>query len=208
MYNNHPSLNHHTLPNKHSHWHKPPKKHLYFINHEIRSHFVRVVDEDGQTRILRREDALEEAKAKGVDLIEIVPAKPGPSGWIPSVCKMEKIGKFLYKKEKETPKAKKVREKEIRLHYNIADHDLDIKLKAAEKFLLERNSVLFRLTLRGREKMHKEIGEELLKKIQTKLSPLGQTITNTQNNGILLLRITPQKNLKSQNNHQHTQQQT
>lgn len=141
----------------------------HFINEEIREKELRVVGDDGeQLGIMSSKEALELAETKQLDLVMIAPQAKPP------VCRVMDYGKFLYeiqKKEKEARKKQKVITiKEIRISPNIEDHDLNVKAKNAEKFLLEGDKVKITVRFRGREADYSHFGRELLKRFVGMLS--------------------------------------
>lgn len=135
----------------------------HFINEEIREKELRVVGDDSeQLGIMSSREALELAESKQLDLVMIAPQAKPP------VCRIMDYGKFLYevqKKEKEAKKKQKVVNiKEIRISPNIEDHDLNVKAKNAEKFLLDGDKVKVTVRFRGREADYSHFGRELLKR--------------------------------------------
>ncbi len=130
---------------------------------------MRVIDEDGhQLGILSKEEALNIARQKELDLVEISPdAKP-------PVAKIINWGKFNYQKTKTQQKNRKNTKtldiKQMRLGLKISDNDLMIKLKKVEKFLNIGHKVKITLVYKGREQAHKDIGFQLANKIITILS--------------------------------------
>jgi translation initiation factor IF-3 len=135
----------------------------HFINEEIREKEIRVLGSEGeQLGIMSSKSALEMAESKQLDLVMIAPQAKPP------VCRIMDYGKFLYevqKKEKEARKKQKVINiKEIRISPNIEDHDLNVKAKNAEKFLLDGDKVKVTVRFRGREADYSHFGQELLKK--------------------------------------------
>ncbi|MDX1952953.1 MAG: translation initiation factor IF-3 [Verrucomicrobiota bacterium] len=129
------------------------------INGKIRAREVRVIGDEGeQLGILSLGDAINLARNKGVDLVEIAPNATPP------VCRLVDFGKFRYeqaKKEKEAKKhqhANKV--KEIQLSPQIDPHDFSTKLTHAIDFLCEDMKVKVTLRFRGREMAHQEYGFE------------------------------------------------
>ena len=105
------------------------------INHQIKSKKVRLIDETGKAiGIVDIDKALDLANQASLDLVEIA------SNSNPVVCKILNYGKYRYDKEKQKKINKKkqhiIHVKEIRFRPNVDDHDLIIKLKKAEKFLL------------------------------------------------------------------------
>lgn len=134
------------------------------VNKEIRAPKVRVISQTGeQIGIIPLYEALALAEEAGLDLVEIVP------GSTPPVCKIINFGKFRYdqtKREKESKKAQhQAKVKEIKLKPNIDDHDLETKLRHARDFIVKGNKVKVTCTYRGREMMHPEFGEKLVRKV-------------------------------------------
>ena len=121
------------------------------INEEIRDKEVRVIDSDGtMLGVMPIEDALQLADEKNLDLVNISPNAN------PAVCKILDYGKYRYelqKREKEAKKKQNITEvKEVRLSTFIEDHDIQVKAKAASKFLQNGDKVKVSLRLRGRER--------------------------------------------------------
>ncbi len=108
-------------------------------------------------------DALREAENAGLNLVEISPNADPP------VCKILDYGKYKYELQKKAAEARKkqtkVEVKEIQIRPMIGDHDYEVKLKAAKRFLEEGNKVKVVLKYRGREMAHTQIGFELLRKM-------------------------------------------
>lgn len=137
-------------------------------NEQIRAREIRVVAEEGeQLGILSPFEALQIARERGLDLVEIAPMAHPP------VCKIMDFGKFQYQKSKQDrlnkAKQKKFDIKGIRIGVRTDDHDLSFKKNQAEKFLSKGNKVKVEIILRGREKAHQDLGrktlEEFLKEI-------------------------------------------
>lgn len=134
------------------------------INREIRALKVRVIDKDGnQLGVLSIAEALSRAESAGLDLIEIAPNAEPP------VCKIIDYGKYRYqltKKEKENKKAQhQVKVKEIKVKPHTDDHDVETKLKHAKEFIVKGNKVRLTCVFRGREMMHPEFGEKVIKRM-------------------------------------------
>lgn len=121
-----------------------------------------------QVGIITIEEALRLAEDEGLDLVEIVATSTPP------VCKVIDYGKFRYdqtKREKESKKAQhQVKVKEVKIKPNIDTHDLETKMRHARDFLVKGNKVKVTCTFRGRERLHPEIGERLMLKVQEDLS--------------------------------------
>lgn len=139
------------------------------INNQIRPREVRLITADGeQFGIVPLQRALDMAREDGLDLVEISPNA------VPPVAKIMDWGKFKYEQQKQQQKQKakqKVIEvKGIRLGIKISEHDLDTKLKSAEKFIAKENKVKFQVRFKGREVTHKELGTKLLETIKERLA--------------------------------------
>ena len=111
---------------------------------------------------MTRREALDLAEERELDLVEISPdAKP-------PVAKIVDWGKYNYQKTKQQQKNRKNTKtldlKQIRFGLKISDHDLDIKLNRAKKFLEAGHKVKVTLVYRGREQAHREIGFQLAQK--------------------------------------------
>ena len=92
----------------------------------------------------------------------------------PPVVKILDWGKFRYEQEKQKTKQKTIEVKGIRLGIKIGEHDLNTKLKLAEKFLTKKDKVKFQLRFKGREVVHKELGEQLLGQVIERLSEIAE----------------------------------
>lgn len=141
------------------------------INEEIRAREVRVVDSEGnQLGIMSGRDALRLAEEKQQDLVEIAPAAKPP------VCRIMDFGKYKYeqsKREKEARKKQKIISvKEIKMRPNIEDHDFEVKAKNAVRFLKDGDKVKATVIFRGREIVHTQIGQQLLKRLAEDLKEL------------------------------------
>ena len=142
------------------------------VNGKIRAREVRVIDSDKkQLGVLSLGEAINLARAQGVDLVEIAPNATPP------VCRLVDFGKYRYelaKQEKEARKhqhANKV--KEVQLSPNIDTHDFAVKLQHAINFLCEDMKVKITLRFRGREMAHKEFGFQQVEKFVAQLTLFG-----------------------------------
>lgn len=127
-----------------------------------------LVSDDGTTRTLTRNAALEEARAQGLDLIEVSPKAKPP------VVKIGEFGHFLYqlqkKERKQRSHSKQVEVKMLRIGFRTEKHDIDRMVGRAREFFEERHLVKFNMRLRGRELANKEYGINKLKGIVTALA--------------------------------------
>ena len=120
-----------------------------------------MVDETGKNLgVLDTYRAIEIAKERGLDLVEIAPTVRPP------VCKITEYGKYKYqqakKERQQKAKQKKVEVKGIRIGLSTSDHDLEHKAKQTGKFLNEGNKVRIEIKLKGREKAHRALAREKL----------------------------------------------
>lgn len=142
-------------------------------NNRITSSEIQVIASDGENLgILNLHDAINRAREKGLDLIEIAPnAKP-------PVCKIMDMGKYKYDAQKKANKAKKKQKKielkEIKLRPVTEIHDYSFKMKNAQKFLAKGDKVKFTIRFRGRELQHSSLGSDLMKKIKQDIQSIGK----------------------------------
>ncbi len=117
--------------------------------------------------VISSKEALDLAYEKGFDLVKVSPEAKPP------VCKILDYGKFKYemsKKEKESRKNQVAPElKEIRTSVRVQEHDLNVKVKNAQKFLSEGDKIKISVRFRGREMAYIEDGKILLMKIKNLL---------------------------------------
>ncbi|MCM8784685.1 MAG: translation initiation factor IF-3 [Candidatus Omnitrophica bacterium] len=125
-----------------------------------------------QLGILDVKDALNIAREKNLDLVEIVPDTNLP------VCRILDFKRFLYeqkKKEKEIKKKQKVMQmKEIRFTPETSEHDYKFKKQHIENFLKEGHKVKVSVFFKGREILYKERGYTLLERLIKELSSYGK----------------------------------
>jgi translation initiation factor IF-3 len=133
---------------------------------------VRLVGEDEtyNNKIVTIAQALEMARIRELDLVEIAPKA------VPPVCRIVEYSKFRYelkKKEKENKsKQHTVVVKEIRFGPNTDDHDFQFKLKHAYKFLQEGHKIKAFVVFHGRTIVYKQRGETLLNEFAQALEEL------------------------------------
>lgn len=105
-------------------------------------------------------DALTMARDSGLDLVEV-----DPNG-SPPVCRVLDYGKWKYQQAKKERDARKHQRgamiHEVRMRPRIGQHDMDLKVRIAERLLGEGDKVRVSVMFRGREMTHIEIGQEVL----------------------------------------------
>jgi translation initiation factor IF-3 len=143
------------------------------VNRRIRVPQVRVIGADGgQLGVLDTSEALRIAEEGGLDLVEVSPKA------MPPVCKIMDYGKFKYEDSKKRKDAKKhqstVTYKEIKFRPKTDVHDLQFKVDHIRRFLLEGNKARLVVIFRGREIVHPETGQAMLKKVVDLTSDIAQ----------------------------------
>lgn len=141
---------------------------FYQINQYIRADELRVIDSDSkQVGVLPREEALEMAKAKGLDLVEIAPKAKPP------VAKIIDFKKFKYleaKKEREAKsKSGKVELKEVRFTPFIAQGDFESRMGRIRDFFQNGDRVKVVVKFTGRQITRTDFGRKVLDRIVTEL---------------------------------------
>ncbi|HBO53210.1 MAG TPA: translation initiation factor IF-3 [Planctomycetes bacterium] len=108
--------------------------------------------------IMEVSEALEIAKEREVDLVEIAPNSD------PRTCKLMDFGKFRYQQTKKNRGQKKPvnKRKEVKLRPKVGDHDFNVKVERARRFLCKGHKVLVTMMFRGREMVHVDLGMDLL----------------------------------------------
>jgi translation initiation factor IF-3 len=142
------------------------------INHRIRIPEVRVIGADGEViGVMPTQQALEMARERDLDLVEVAPKSRPP------VCRIMDYGKYKYETSKRLKKAKtrqhQIQLKEMRIRPKIEEHDYEFKARKVREFLEERNKVRVTVIFRGREMTHPERGERILKRLVEDMSEVG-----------------------------------
>jgi translation initiation factor IF-3 len=118
-------------------------------------------------------EALKIAEDLGLDLVEVSP------GAAPPVCKILDYGKYKYEQQKKAAEARKKQKtvdvKEVKIRPGIEDHDYQVKMRNARKFLTNGDKVKVTMRFRGREMAHQNLGFDLLKRMQVELEDVGKT---------------------------------
>lgn len=131
------------------------------MNERIRVREVRLIGENGeQLGILPTPEALQAARDRGLDLVEVAPSA------VPPVCRLLDYGRFKYEQEKKDREARKNQKivllKEVRVRPKTDEHDLEFKSKQVERFIEDGDKVKVTLRFRGREMAHPNLGRQLL----------------------------------------------
>ncbi|MFH1172965.1 MAG: translation initiation factor IF-3 [bacterium] len=133
----------------------------FLINQQIRSPRLKVITEDGEMLgEMSTAEALSKALEAGLDLVEVSPKADPP------VARIMDYGRHRYQTEKiiqrQKAKQKKVETKGLRLSLRISQHDKDVRLSQAKKFLGKGDKLRIELILRGRERQMKYMAREII----------------------------------------------
>jgi translation initiation factor IF-3 len=150
---------------------RPPERDTTRINERIRVSEVRLIDENGeQVGILPTAQALERARDRDLDLVEVAPNSKPP------VTRILDYSKYKYEQEQKAKAARKhqqqVNVREIKLRPKIAQHDYETKRGHVERFLKNQDKVKVTIMFRGREQSHPERGRALLDRLLQDVSEL------------------------------------
>lgn len=114
----------------------------------------------------------------------------------PPVCKIMDYSKYKYEQEIKAKEARKkqttITIKEMKLRPKIDNHDFETKKKHVERFLRAGDKVKITIMFRGREMVHTEIGEKLLKRLADDISEIGAVESNPKLDGRnMIMMLTP-----------------
>jgi translation initiation factor IF-3 len=112
------------------------------------------------------------AEEAGLDLVEVSPNASPP------VCKVLDYGKYKYEQQKKASEARKKQKvvdvKEVKIRPGIEEHDYQVKLRNARKFLSNGDKVKVTMRFRGREMAHQQIGMDVLKRMIEEVEDVGK----------------------------------
>nr|YP_009313060.1 Translation initiation factor 3 [Dermonema virens]SCW21314.1 Translation initiation factor 3 [Dermonema virens] len=163
------------------------------INERIPFTEIRLIDVQGiQVGILPIEDALQSAKNVGLDLV-LISNKSNPP-----VCRIVDYGKYKFNQEKKAKEAKKKQQssnlKEVKMRYKIEEHDYQVRINQALRFLQSSDKVKATITFRGREIQHANLAIELLQKMAKDLEAVSEIQQAPSRDGKnMVMILTPKK---------------
>lgn len=115
---------------------------------------------------------------KELDIVEVAPEAKPP------VCKIMDYGKYCYQQaKKHTSKHKTLTVKEVKVRPQTNEHDLQFKMKNARKFLAHGDKVKVTMFFRGREIVHKALGQKVLDRIIADLADVANVEQNAKMEG-------------------------
>ena len=172
---------------------RAPERELPNINERIKYQKLRVVDADGsQLGVIDREEALEVAQERELDLV-LVSEKANPP-----VCRIMNYGKFKFEQEKKAKEAKKkshqTEVKEVKMRYKIDQHDYEVRIGQAIRFLKAGDKVKCTVIFRGREIQHTGLAETLLQRMAKDLEEQAEVQQTPKREGRnMIMFLSPRK---------------
>lgn len=171
------------------------RRELPLLNDRIRDREVRLIDEDGgQLGIIATREALNTAREKGLDLFLVQPDANPP------VARIMDYGRYKFEQEKRARETKRKHHimdvKELKMRYKIEEHDYQVKVRQAHKFLTDGDKIKVLTVLRGREMQHKHLAMALMNKFANELKDLAMIDREPKIEGksvIMILSPLPQK---------------
>lgn len=105
-----------------------------------------------------------------MDLVEVAPLEQPP------VCRIMDYGKHKYnlKKKQKHGASHEIQLKEVRLRPKTDDHDREIKLNRAAKFLEQGHKVQITMLFRGRERQHRDLAMKAFAEIAERFTEVGK----------------------------------
>ena len=145
-----------------------------------------------QVGIVSLDEAMEAAADAEMDLVEIVPNAEPP------VCRVMDYGKFVFEQKKQQQAAKKkqkqVHVKEVKFRPGTGEGDYQVKLRNLVRFLSDGDKAKVTMRFRGREHAHRELGLEMLKRVEADLAEYGQVEQQPQMEGRqMVMVLSPKK---------------
>lgn len=165
------------------------------VNEEIRAREVRLISAEGeQLGIVPLREALRIAAESGLDLVEVAPTAK------PAVCRIMDYGRHKYetaKKEREARKKQRVGDiKEVKLRPRIEQHDFQVKVRNARRFLEDGDKVKVTLMFRGRELAHVDLARQVLERMVQEIADLASVERPPRLEGRNMVMVLMPRNVK------------
>jgi translation initiation factor IF-3 len=136
---------------------------------------------------MSRDEALSLAGEAGLDLVEIQPNAEPP------VCRIMDFGKFLFDQKKQKALAKKKQKqtqvKEVKFRPGTDEGDYRVKLRNLIRFLKDGDKTKVTMRFRGREHAHRELGLDLLRRVEGDLAEFGTVEQQPQMEGRQMVMV-------------------
>ena len=171
----------------------PNNKDSTKTNGQIRFPNIRVIDSDGsQLGVITPKEAIAIAQQKNLDLVLVSETAKPP------VCKIMDYGKYKYERDKKLKEAKKKQHnadvKEVKMRYKIEEHDYNVRVKNAQRFLKSGDKVKATVSFRGREIQHSNLAIDLLKRMAADLEDLAEVQQAPKREGRnMMMMLSPKK---------------
>ncbi|MGF1461008.1 MAG: translation initiation factor IF-3 [Leptolyngbyaceae cyanobacterium] len=163
------------------------------INENIRFPEIRLIGSDGdQLGVMPPSEALRLAEEQELDLV-LVSDKANPP-----VCRIINYGKYKFEQEKRAREARKRQHnaevKEVKMRYKIDDHDYNVRVKNAQRFLKSGDKVKATVMFRGREIQHSDLAEKLLRRMAGDLEEFAEIQQAPKREGRnMMMLLSPKK---------------
>jgi len=149
---------------------------------------VRVVSSEGeQLGVMPIQQALETARQRELDLVEVAPEAAPP------VCRIMDFGKFKYMQARRQKEARKKQTvivvKEVKMGPKTERHDFEFKLKHVRRFIEEGNKAKVTVRFKGREMAHTELGWKMLNKMTEAVADVATVENHPRMEGRMLSMI-------------------
>ena len=152
-----------------------------------------MIGTDGeQLGILTPQSAQAIADENGLDLV-LVSDKADPP-----VCRIMDYGKYKFELEKKAREAKKKQHtaevKEVKMRYTIEEHDYQVRVSQADRFIKSGDKVKATITFRGREIQHSDLAEKVLRRMATDLQEIAEVQQFPKKEGRnMMMLLSPKK---------------
>ncbi|BAT76162.1 hypothetical protein VIGAN_01412600 [Vigna angularis var. angularis] len=157
----------------------------------LRSDTVRLIDQNqNMVGVMSIDDAIQMAEDVELDLVILSPDADPP------VVRIMNYSKYRYEQQKKKrgqqkkSAANRMDLKELKMGYNIDEHDYSVRLRAARKFLKDGDKVKVIVNLKGRENEFRNIAIELLTRFQNDVGEVGlEEAKNFRDRNIFIILV-------------------
>lgn len=158
------------------------------INENIRFPKIRLIGPDGdQLGLMSPQEALPIAEEQELDLV-LISDKADPP-----VCRIMDYGKYKFEQEKKAREARKKQHnadlKEVKMRYKIDNHDYNVRVNHARRFLKSGDKVKATVMFRGREIQHSDLAQRLLERMAKDLEEMGEVQQRPKREGRNMIMI-------------------
>ncbi len=163
------------------------------VNDDIRAREMMVITDTGeQLGVLSKNEALNMAEARSLDLVLVAPQAKPP------VAKFMDYNKYRFDQQKKNREAKKKQKttslKELRLSPKIDTHDFETKLRNGRKFLEKGDKLKISIRFRGREMAYTNKGREVMLDFAKRCEDLAEIESRPKQDGrTMIMTMAPKK---------------